>query len=459
MGFSDKYSKAFRYVIPTPFSIALILTFLTLILAFIFQKPEEQNHVEYSKDLLLFWERGLWSDGGLIFTVQMMLMLVLGHVIAISKPINWLISKITNFCNSNASSAIITTFFTILVSLFNWGLGLIFGAILARKIGEHAQKNNININYPLIGACGYIGLMVWHGGISGNASLKIAEEGAIKNLIGDSNALQFLPENVSFNETIFSSTNLIVSIVLIIVLPLFAFLLSKLTFEKNAISLSIKQENPKENKTLIGAEKIDTSIWLAILSGGIILILAFILFADNNYSSSVIKPNFINLSLLGLALIFHKNITSFLSAIDEAISGSSGILIQFPLYFGILGIMKHSGLMTEISNFFIEHSTNASFNFLTLLSAGLVNIFVPSGGGQWAIQGPIIIEAVAAKGLDLGKSILALSYGDQLTNMLQPFWALPLLGITKLKATQILPYTLLFMVVGFVIFSLGLFFF
>ena len=83
----------------------------------------------------------------------------------------------------------------------------------------------------------------------------------------------------------------------------------------------------------------------------------------------------------------------------------------------------------------------------------------PSGGGQWAIQGPIIIEAVATKGLDLGKSILALSYGDQLTNMLQPFWALPLLGITKLKATQILPYTLIFMVVGFIIFSVGLFFF
>ena len=459
MSFSDKYSKAFRYVIPTPFSIALILTFLTLVLAFIFQKPEEQNHVDYSRDLLLFWEKGLWSDGGLIFTVQMMLMLVLGHVIAISKPINWFISKITNYCNSNNSSAIIITFFTVLVSLFNWGLGLIFGAILARKIGEHAQKNNISLNYPLIGACGYVGLMVWHGGISGNASLKIAEDGAIKKLIGESNVLQFLPDSVSFNETIFSSTNLIVSAILIITLPLFAFALSKLKFERDLINLSTEKNKIIENKDLIGAEKIDASNWLAIISGSVVLILAFVLFTDNNYSSSVIKPNFINLSLLGLALIFHKNIASFLSAIDEAISGSSGILIQFPLYFGILGIMKYSGLMTEISNFFIEHSTNTSFNFLTLLSAGLVNIFVPSGGGQWAIQGPIIIESVAAKGLDLGKSILALSYGDQLTNMLQPFWALPLLGITKLKATQILPYTLLFMVIGFIIFSLGLFFF
>jgi short subunit fatty acids transporter len=109
----------------------------------------------------------------------------------------------------------------------------------------------------------------------------------------------------------------------------------------------------------------------------------------------------------------------------------------------------------DISNFFIQYSTKNNFDFLTLISASIINIFVPSGGGQWAVQGPIIIEAAAMKGLDIGKSIMALAYGDQLTNMLQPFWALPLLGITKLKATQILPYTLVFMVVGFFIFSIS----
>lgn len=459
MSLSEKYSKLFRSTIPNPFSIALILTALTLILALLLQTPIDESYFSYSKELLRYWEKGLWSDGGLIFTVQMMLMLVLGHVIAISKPIDWLISKITKYCLNNASAAIITTFFTILVSLFNWGLGLIFGAILARKIGEHAQKNNININYPLIGACGYIGLMVWHGGISGNASLKIAEEGSIQNLIGKSAALDILPDHVSFGDTIFSNTNLIISVILIIILPLVSWLLSKLKHESNDIKLNPEAIVTQKKKQLIGAEKIDYSIWPVLASGTIIFGLIFLLIQDSDFSASVIKPNFINLALLGFALVFHKNIASFLRAINEAISGSSGILIQFPLYFGILGIMKYSGLMAEISNFFILHSTNTSFNFLTLISAGLVNIFVPSGGGQWAIQGPIIIEAVAAKGLDLGKSILALSYGDQLTNMLQPFWALPLLGITKLKATQILPYTLIFMVVGFIIFSVGLFFF
>ena len=118
--------------------------------------------------------------------------------------------------------------------------------------------------------------------------------------------------------------------------------------------------------------------------------------------------------------------------------------------------MKGSGLMAEISNFFIEISTETTYPIFTFFSAGLVNIFVPSGGGQWVVQGPIVIEAATNIGVPLNKSVMALSYGDQITNMLQPFWALPLLGITGLKAKQILPYTLLLMLVGTVIFLCGL---
>ncbi|MFT4876472.1 MAG: short-chain fatty acids transporter, partial [Bacteroidia bacterium] len=132
--------------------------------------------------------------------------------------------------------------------------------------------------------------------------------------------------------------------------------------------------------------------------------------------------------------------------------GSSGILIQFPLYFGILALMQSGGLIELVSNWFIEVSNTATLPLFTFFSAGLVNIFVPSGGGQWAIQGPIILEAATKLGVPLPKMILALAYGDQLTNMLQPFWALPLLSITGLKAKDILPYTLVLFLLGFVIF-------
>jgi short-chain fatty acids transporter len=121
-----------------------------------------------------------------------------------------------------------------------------------------------------------------------------------------------------------------------------------------------------------------------------------------------------------------------------------------------MGIMKSTGMVVMISDFFVSIATETTLPIFTFFSAGLVNIFVPSGGGQWAIQGPIVIESALKLGVPLPKAIMALAYGDQITNMLQPFWALPLLGITKLKAREILPYTLILMVVGIVVYVLGL---
>ena len=146
----------------------------------------------------------------------------------------------------------------------------------------------------------------------------------------------------------------------------------------------------------------------------------------------------------------------FLEAAGAAISGATGILLQFPLYFGILGLMVGSGLIGQLSDAFVAFSSPDSFPIFSFFSAGLVNVFVPSGGGQWAVQGPIIIASAQELGVSYPKAIMALSYGDQLTNMIQPFWALPLLGITGLKAKDILPYTLLLFLAGGAIFLLGL---
>ena len=118
--------------------------------------------------------------------------------------------------------------------------------------------------------------------------------------------------------------------------------------------------------------------------------------------------------------------------------------------------MSNSGMINDIAQFFISISNAVTYPLFTLISAGLVNLFVPSGGGQWYVQGPIVIQTAIEMKISLSKSIMALAYGDQLTNMLQPFWALPLLGITGLKARDILPYTLILMLVGFLVFSFAL---
>ena len=160
--------------------------------------------------------------------------------------------------------------------------------------------------------------------------------------------------------------------------------------------------------------------------------------------------------MLGLALFLHSNFKDFLNSINEAIKGVSGILIQFPLYFGIMGIMTSSGLVYVFSDFFTSISNEFTYPIYTMISAGIVNIFVPSGGGQWAVQAPIILQVANELNVSFEKTIMAFVYGDQLTNMLQPFWALPLLGITGLKARQILPYSMLIMLGGMTIFLFGI---
>jgi len=171
---------------------------------------------------------------------------------------------------------------------------------------------------------------------------------------------------------------------------------------------------------------------------------------------TILNLNYIIYMLFALGIFLHNTVHHFIDAVNKAIVGSSGILIQFPLYAGIMGIMKYSGLITIFSGFFVAISNEFTFPFFTFLSAGIVNVFVPSGGGQWAVQGPIIADAAQQLGVSMPKCVMALAYGDQLTNMMQPFWALPLLGITGLKAKHILPYTLFLMLIGIAIFSLTL---
>ena len=156
--------------------------------------------------------------------------------------------------------------------------------------------------------------------------------------------------------------------------------------------------------------------------------------------------------MLVLCVLLHASFSSFLSALDDAIVGAAAILIQFPLYFGIMGVMQDSGMVTEIALFFSGIANQDSLPLYTFFSAALVNIFVPSGGGQWAVQGPIVLQSALELGVPLNKAIMAFSYGDQISNMLQPFWALPLLAITGLKAKEILPYTLILMLCGLVVF-------
>jgi short-chain fatty acids transporter len=455
MNITRTIETLFRRFLPSPFSIAIILTMITMLMALFFTKaPADENHF---LAILSFWENGVWSKGLLVFAYQMMLILVLGHILVLSKPMNYLIQGLTNYVTNTRNAVILVSITTMLVSFFNWGLGLIFGAILARKVAEAAQARGFKINYPLVGASGYVGLMIWHGGISGSAPSKVSESGHLMSFIGqmsDPGIQSQIPDLIPYSETIFSTFNLILFGTLLVLIPTFlAFLAKKVPVTPT--NLSIYKGPISEIRDNKGAERIDHSKVFGI-GFGLLVLAAFFYQYFANLSALIITPNMLNFFMLGLALVLHGNFSNFLSAVEEAIKGASGILIQFPLYFGIMGIMSESGMVGQISDFFVSIANETTLPIFTFFSAGLVNIFVPSGGGQWAIQGPIVIESAIKLGVSLPKAVMALAYGDQITNMLQPFWALPLLGITKLKAKEILPYTLLLMLIGIVVFVVGL---
>ncbi|WP_149303952.1 short-chain fatty acid transporter [Pareuzebyella sediminis] len=455
MMLADKIENVFRKYLPSPFAIAILLTLLTMVLALVFTANTTDNN--HFVTILTYWESGIWNNDLLVFAYQMMLILVLGHILVLSKPIELLILKLVQSVKNGAGAALLVAFSTMLVAFFNWGLGLIFGALLARKVGEYAQEQNIPINYPLIGACGYLGLMVWHGGISGSAPLKVSESGHVKSLMRDvikQDALESLPNTISTAETVFSSSNLIVFILVIGVLSFLAFQLGKRT-KSTYTRLSTYTFVAPSKGPLKGAERLDRSLWFA-LGFGVLILGAFVTQYSTLFKTLTITPNMLNLFMFALALIMHGNIRRFLSALQEAIGDTAGILIQFPLYFGIMGIMVNSGMIDTISSFFVSISTQTTLPIYTFFSAGIINIFIPSGGGQWAVQGPLILNSALQLNVPLGKAVIALAYGDQVTNMLQPFWALPLLGITKLKAKEILPYSLIFMIAGSLIYISGL---
>jgi short-chain fatty acids transporter len=456
MNWTDRIEKVFRTLLPTPFAIAIILTLITFLLGLLFGEHGNSNPLIHTATE---WERNLWNGPLLIFAMQMMLMLVLGHVLALSPLADRIIRIALRYCNSTASSAYVVSLLAVIVGLFNWGLGLIFGAIFARKVADRALEKGLRINFPIIGAAGYASLAVWHGGLSGSSTVKVAEEGHLTQLMSASASpelMEWLPSRIGFEETVFSTMNLSVIVALLIILPASLYMLGK-KVQPSLIKVPSRYRS-EESHVPYGAEKLDYSSWFSKGIGILLIILLLykVFVQTEGRVLDFFNPNNINYALLSLGVLLHRNLMGFLEAVDDAIGGVAGILIQFPLYFGIMGIMQSTGLVEWMSDFFVRISSATTYPLFTFLSAGIVNIFVPSGGGQWAVQGAIIIQAAYELDISLSKCIMAMAYGDELTNMLQPFWALPLLGITGLKAKEILPYTFFILVICGAIFTSAL---
>ena len=415
--------------IPSPLAIALGLTLFTAILVW-FISPEAITLATLSNS----WYKGFWELLG--FSMQMVLILVLGHALALSPAAQALIDKLASAPKSSTQAVIMAAAFTMLAGLLNWGLGLIFGAILASSIGTEFKAKGKTLNYPLLVAASYTGMMVWHAGLSGSAPLKIA------------NASHFLEEKIGVipvNRTLFTCEN---------------FGVNLLVITGTLVGLYFIGRSHKKSTLLNNApDKITTPTTQARVSyfskAVGFLVLAYAIY--RHFSGwQAIDLNYINLVLFGLVFLAHSNLNQLGNAVQVATGGASGIIMQFPLYAGIMGMLKYTGTLESLSANLITSASTSTLPYLTFISAGLINLLVPSGGGQWAVQGPVIMEAALQLKVAVEPIVMALAYGDGLTNMLQPFWALPLLGITRLEAKDIASYCFKIFLIGFLLYSLGI---
>lgn len=445
-----RISAVFRATAPDPFVLAILLTLLTFVLAVTLtdSRPGE---------MISAWggPAGVWSL--LAFAMQMALILVTGHALASSPPVAAVLDRLAGLPRTGAQAAALVALVACVLAVCNWGLGLIAGAIMARRVGEVMARRGVAVHYPLLVTSGYLGLMVWHGGLSGSAPLKVTTERDLVEVFGPTPPIA----PIDLSQTLFSPMNLLVTGGLIAIGTLLVMALTPRdprhieSIERFVPAEAAKAEaevgsGRDEDKPLIPRLLEDTPIATVILVA-LIAWWAWRFYVPGDGAPSGLlrlSPDSVNLTMLMLGLLLHGTPRRYAAAIEDAARGCAGIILQFPLYAGIMGLMKASGLTEQFARQLSEISTAETLPIFTFLGAGLVNLFVPSGGGQWAVQGPIAMQAAADAGVDPAKMVMAIAYGDQLTNMLQPFWALPLLAITGAKARDIVGYTAIVMVVG-----------
>ena len=411
--------------LPDPFLFAIILTIVVFIASMI---GTQQSPIA----LVNSWgnSSGFW--GLLSFSMQMALVLVLGSAMASAKVCKKILGTIASIAKDKKSAILVTTFVSTICCWLNWGFGLIAGALLAKEVARRVK----DVDYPLLIASAYSGFVIWHAGLSGSIPLQMGAEGGTE-ILG-------VVYSAPISQTIFHPVNLGMVLVILILMPLINYAMHPDAAHTITVDPALLVEEEEKTYTInTPAEKIEHSkiLWVITLILGFAYIIYY--FATKGFNLDL---NIVNMIFMFLGILLHGDLRKYVDAIGDAAGGAAGILLQFPFYAGIMGLMVATNpetgvsLASIIANFFTNISNNITFPMLTFLSAGIINFFVPSGGGQWAVQAPIVMPAATQMGIDYGRSAMAIAWGDQWTNMIQPFWALPALGVAGLSARNIMGY-------------------
>lgn len=402
----------------------------------------EPNHSV--RTVIDYWNAGFFSI--MSFTYQIILVMVTGFSLAHTPFVKKAIVSFTRIPKTEAQVIVTTTLVAMLGSWISWGFGLVVGGIVAREMGiAHRGK----VHYPLIVAAAYAGFIVWHAGYGGSIPTVIASPDHF--LISEIGV-------VPVTETIFSPFNLILLLAVVIVVP-FSLVMMRPKPEEKRVGLPESEiaegddthEEPVKKQDMTPAEKLEKSRYIPLILGA----MAMASLVSYFVAGGAVNINSVIMSFFAFGLLLAPSIREYIHYCVKGAAASSGIIIQFPFYAAMMGVIASTGMAADLGGALVSIATKDTLPFLSFISAGIINFFIPAGGGQWVMQGPIVVEAANQLNASIPRVAMAVAWGDAWTNMVQPFWALPLLAIAGLNIRSIMGYTALVLVVSGVVISLG----
>lgn len=433
---SGFFVRVFEFAIPDPFVFAVVLTLLTALMAALFAP----HHGAF--DLLGAWYKGIFDI--FEFALQMILILVTGYALASSKPVRAALAALAARPSTTRGAVVLTFLVSAIACWLNWGFGLVVAGLLARSIARRMR-----IDFGWLVAAAYAGFLIWASGLSSSIALAQATPGSKLNIV------QSLTGSVlPLSQTIFAPFNLIPVAVLLVVVPIVFIAFEPRDGDVVAADIPVDDvpAAPARNARTM-ASMLDNA-WilnLAIVIGGASYVIWN--WATHGFSLPIQTVIFI-FFLLGLLL--HWTPVAYVRAIDDAARVTGPLLIQYPLYGGIMGMMTGTGLAGVIAQWFVGFSTAATLPFWSYLSSVIISLFVPSGGGHWAVQGPFVVPAAAKLGASQAASAMGVAIGEEVANMIQPFWCLPILAIAGIGLRRVMAFTAMLFFVAFVVFGLSL---
>jgi short-chain fatty acids transporter len=434
------FVRVFEYAVPDPYVFAVALTLLTAALAFILAP----HHAPM--EILGAWYKGIFDI--LAFALEMVLVLVTGYALASSRPVRSALRAVASVASTPRRAVVVTFLVSAAACWLNWGFGLVVAGLLAREVARR-----IRIDFGWLVASGYAGFVIWASGPSSSIALAQATPGSKLNIVQ-----QLTGHLTPMSQTIFAPFNLVPVVVLLIVVP-FVFLAMEpkganvVTGDVSALTDDQVVEDAARRGTLAGALDRAWVLNLMLVVAGFAYLA--VTWVTSRFSLDINSVIFI-FFLLGLLL--HWTPIAYVKAIDGAARVTGPLLIQYPLYGGIMGIMTATGLAGVIAVWFLTFSTASTLPFWSFVSSIVISLFVPSGGGHWAVQGPFAVPAAMKLGASQAATAMAVAVGEQVANMIAPFWCLPVLAIAGIGLQRVMAFTVAIFVVAFVVFGASLLF-